>query len=335
MSFQIGDHGSDLRPFQEWLNRKFASYAGIRVDEYYGLDEARVVAEAMRRYGMEPSVLDIVIGTQSVTVEGAIATDAFLQKAGYHPPNLRPVVFSVEGHLSDMNIGPAVAIAQTLEAEGRCWSQPTGYDRWRLPFNNESGITELHRLFSLHILDNGRPFPPGTPWQLHIFSQGGIIGSEFMMRHVFPEDGDLHWRLADWRGTVAFGNPYRERDVIADWVPDPPSPGTQGLSNRRLVNTPTDMWKEHSRHGDLYAENQTDDRGEDKTAIYMAVQGQWTGDADSLLSQLFEIARRPLPEFIAMFWAILDGIRFVANMGPHGTYDLRPPIDWARQKLLM
>lgn len=77
VGFRKGDHGPQLRPFQEWLNRKFASYSKIKIDEYFGNDEEWVVSEAQRRYGL------------NVT---GVADDAFLMRAGYiHPPKRFPL----------------------------------------------------------------------------------------------------------------------------------------------------------------------------------------------------------------------------------------------------
>jgi hypothetical protein len=306
--------GGQVSRWQKKMLARFRSYAKaadggpLRVDGYFGNDDAAVQREYERRT-RQP-------------VDG-IVSDADLASLGL----ARPVMFTVEGHMSSMWAGPCAVTAKVLEDEGVCRWQPVGYDNTRLPFNNKSGIDELFRLVSDTTL-----LPPGTPWSVAIFSQGGIVGSEFFMQHVLPDTGRLHWRLKDCRGVIAFGNPYRERDVIAEWVPDPPRRGTQGISNRRMVNTPP-WWKEHSRRGDLYAENEVSDAGEDKTAIYMAVQSQWTGDPDSLLNQMMEIVHRPIPEVIAMVRAILSGAMFLGNMGPHGAYDLAPGIDWMRTRL--
>lgn len=230
--------------------------------------------------------------------------------------------------MSNMWVGPCAETARVLESEGVCKWQPVGYDSVSLPFNNKSGMDELRRLLADRTL-----LPDGTPWGMCIFSQGGIIGSSVWLEDILPQTGRLHWRLKDWRATLAFGNPYREKDVIAEWIPDPPMPGTQGISNARMVNTPRD-WKEISRHGDLYAENESvGDAGEHKTAIYQAVQNRWSGHPDSLLSQLMEIVERPLPELLAMFQAIISGAMFLGNMAPHGAYDLGPGIDFMRRRL--
>jgi hypothetical protein len=318
MIFRVGTSdlttGGMVSRWQKVMLARFRSYAKasdgspLKVDGYFGLDDSAVQKEYQRRTG------------QPLT--GGVS-DRDLAALGLS----RPVVFTVEGHMSNMWAGPCAFSAKALEDEGVCRWQPVGYNTTKLPFDNKSGINEFARL-----LADTTVLPPNTPWGAYIFSQGGIVGSETFMQHIFPEGGKLHWRLKDCRGVVAFGNPYRENSVIAEWVPDPPRPGTQGISNRRMVNTPS-WWKEHSRHGDLYAENEVSDAGEDKTAIYMAVQNQWTGDADALLSQVLEIVKRPIPEVISMVRAILSGIMFLGKMGPHGMYDLGPCIDYMRSRL--
>lgn len=100
MAFRVGDGGPQLRPFQEWLNRKFASYSNIKIDEKYGLDEARVVAEAMRRYGLPPSFMTVKLSGVDTTVEGAVATDQFLARAGYRPPGRR---YPIQGVFANSN----------------------------------------------------------------------------------------------------------------------------------------------------------------------------------------------------------------------------------------
>ncbi len=314
MTLQLGSQGPLVSRWTHTMLRRFRSYATgldgkpLRDDFYFGLDEAKVQREYERRTGQ---MVDGIVSDRDLAALGLAL----------------PVMFTVEGHMSSMWVGPCAFTARQLEVEGVCRWQPVGYDNVALPFRNDTGIDELCRLLADTAL-----LPPGTPWGAAFFSQGGIVGSEVFMRHVLPPDGSLHWRLKDCRGVIAFGNPYRENSVVAEWVPDPPAPGTQGISNRRMVGTPP-WWKEHSRRGDLYAENQTDDRGEDKTAIYMAVQNEWTGDPDSLLSQMVEIIERPVVEVLAMVRAIIDGLLFAARPGPHGDYDLRPGIDWMRARL--
>src|SRR5215217_5600557 len=47
---------------------------------------------------------------------------------------IKPVIFTVEGHMSNMFFGPCAVIASTLEQQGVVEWQPVGYDAGRLPF---------------------------------------------------------------------------------------------------------------------------------------------------------------------------------------------------------
>jgi hypothetical protein len=319
----LGDVDPKVGQMKQFLLDKFQwvrqRQPALTLDNTYDATFVSIVAEMQRRYG--------------IAVNGLMnaATQA---KCGFHKPGpqIKPVFFTVEGHMSNMFAGPCAATASQLESEGLCHWQPIGYDDTALPFDNASGINELNRLVCATTLDNGTPFPAGTPWFLSIFSQGGIVGSQWWTEHVLPENGSAHFRLQDWRGTIAHGNPWRENNVVAGWVPDGPNPNTQGISNRRLVNTPAN-WKEVCRHGDLYAENTTDEVGMDKTAIYEIVMSQFTGDPSSIIPRLEAVVAAPLPEIIIMFQAIISGVLFLGDMDPHGHYDLGPGIDFARARL--
>jgi hypothetical protein len=331
MAFRIGDGGKAVGDFTDFLNRKFPSYSNIKRDDKYGLDEARVVAEAMRRYGLPPTFMDIAINGVMTRVEGAVATDEFLQRAAYRPPS-KPIIFTVEGHLADMFVGPCAFTAQELERQGVIKHQPVGYDNVRLPFNNQSGVDELLRLLNSTTMPDGYPFPEDKDWGLIIFSQGGIVGSKVWLDHLRPAAPGT--RLAKRRDhlkrVVAFGNPYRETDKVAPWVPDPPKPGTHGISDVRITDTPP-FWMEHSRHGDLYAEIGDDEAGLNCTAIYKIVsESSWVGGPAGMLTRVIDLLGNPFDGFIDIARAIIQGIMFAANAGPHGIYDLGPCVEWMR-----
>lgn len=319
----LGDNSTGdftVRNAKAFMRKKFPSYAGGLADtNAFDQQMLDAVWEMQRRY-FESGRLHAPTGILDLDTQVVMG----FKKAA---PPVRPVLFTVEGHMSDMFQGPCAETARILESEGVCRWQPVGYNNTALPFDNASGQNELRRLLSDTVL-----LPPGTPWGMAIFSQGGIVGSKFFLEDVRPESGALHWRFKDFRGCLAHGNPYRENSVIADWVPDPPRPNTQGISDVRMTNTPAN-WKEVARHGDLYAENTVDDAGEDKTAVYKIVQNQWWGGPDSIFMQVFEIVQRPAQEVIAMIQAITSGVMFLANMTPHGGYDLGPGIEFMRSRL--
>lgn len=318
----LGDVSDEVRALRAFMRKKFSYAKDLRDITLYDEHMVRVVSDMQGRYAKAGKIGSHTPGVINLETKYAMG---FLPR----PVKAKPVLFTVEGHMSSMWFGPCAETGRILENEGLIRWQPVGYNNTKLPFDNKSGIEELVRLLADPTL-----LPPGTPWGMAIFSQGGIVGSSVWLDEVLNPTGRLHWRLASWRGTLAFGNPYRELNTVAEWVTNPPRPNTHGISNRRMTNTPTDRWKEVSLRGDMYAEVTAGTAAtEHQTAIYMAVQNQWSGNPDSLLNQMFELFTQPGPEFLAMVQAISNGAMFLGNMSPHGGYDLRPCIDFMRRQL--
>ena len=316
----LGDVSDEVRAIKTFLRRKFSYARDLDDSRVYDGHLVTVVAEMQARYAAQGKIGAHVPGVINVETKYAM---------GYlpRPVKPKPVVFTVEGHLASMWNGPAADVGRAAELEGVAKWQPVGYDNVSLPFRNWTGTTELRRLLADRTL-----LPPGTPWAMCIYSQGAIVGSTVWLQDILPATGSLHWRLKDWRATVAFGNPYRERDVVAPWVSNPPRPGTQGISPTRMTDTPA-AWREVAHRGDIYAENTPDDAGEHKTSIYLAVMNRWSGHPDSLLSQLVEIVQRPIPETLALIDAVTSGVMFLGDMSPHAGYNLAPCIDHVRTAL--
>lgn len=314
----LGDTSPELRPIKALMRRKFSYCRDLADHSLFDEQMVWAVTEMQRRYGTQ--IGQHVPGIINLETKYAMG---FLPR----PTKPKPVLFTVEGHLSSMWMGPCAETARILESQSVVRWQPVGYDNVSLPFKNQTGVTELVRLLADRSL-----LPPGTPWGMCIYSQGAIVGSTVWLDHVAEPTGPLHWRLKDWAGTIAFGNPYRQLDQVAPWVTDPPRPGTQGISDIRMDATP-DGWAEVARRGDLYAENAAGtEASEFRTAIYMAVQNRWSGHPDSLLNQLVETVSRPIPETLAMIQAIGSGVMFLGNMAPHAGYDLRPCVEFLRQR---
>ena len=174
----------------------------------------------------------------------AVADLAVRRRLGSYPPpgaddpvRLRlaptlPIMFTVEGHSSNMFAGPVADTATQLESEGLCHHQPIGYKNAAIPFDNASGENELARLVGATVMGNGVPFPAGTKWVLGIFSQGAIVGFDFWINHLAPGK-PLEWREADLLGVLAYGNPCRQTDSIA------PGPLARSPRRERTAWTPT------------------------------------------------------------------------------------------------
>lgn len=249
-----------------------------------------------------------------------------------------PLCFTVEGHMSDMWVGPAAYVGEVLRAEGRALHFPTAYDRFSLPFKNQTGVRELaNRVGSTEfVLDNGVviKFPPGTPWIGAAFSQGSMIWCDFYRQYLMP-GRPLNWRLKDLRAAIVCGNPDREEGVCATWIADPPPVDHRGIMDdaNRMVGTPW-WWLEIARAGDMYTDNSKDERGLNKTAIAKIItQNSWSGGPAGLLARVTDVITNPIDDIIPITLALYDAIRFVSDMGPHGLYDMEPAVQFCRERL--
>lgn len=252
----------------------------------------------------------------------------------------KPIMFTVEGHMSDMFSGPVADTAAQLEREGVCRHQPIGYNCTALPFDNNSGISELARLIGSTKMDNGTPFPAGTPWSMGIFSQGGIVGSYFYFNYL--QDGQpLAWRRKDLKGVLAYGNPCRGLNRVSPWAQAwIRTPNTHGLDPYHRFDMPghpatPDNWMECYREGDIFAQNGDDEASQMKAAIYQAVQSDFFSNPFSLAAKLAKTFQAPIAEIIPIIQAIISGVGFLAqNPSPHySPFELTGGINWMRQRL--
>lgn len=326
------DSSSEIRALKAFMRQKFSYCRDLADTELF--DEAMVTAvkEMQSRYARSGKIGQHTPGVVNLETKYAMGFKPRPQKP-------KPIVITIEGHCSNMWAGPCAAIGSQLEQEGLCHHQPVAYDRMALPFNNKSGVDEVTRLLSCDRIgpDNTWPFPPSLPWFLISFSQGAIIAGKVWLDVLRPaKPGTLMAARRDaLNRAVSFGDPYREKDVNAEWVPDPPLPGTQGISDRRMDHTPP-WWKPHSRHGDLYSENPDDEVGLDRTSIYkIAAENSWVGGPASILERLGrDLFADPADGIYDVAKAIIGGGAFVLNMGPHGIYDLAAPTEFIRRGLL-
>lgn len=329
------DGDPTVRKAKKFMRDKFHKYAKHLADtNIFDEEMATAVFEMQRRYVEDGKLIEGQFHWGVLDLE-----TQYVMGFKKRPAQPLPIIFTLEGHMSNPFVGPCAFIAQTLEAQGVCHWKPIGYNTRAMPFSTNEDVKFIHReVASDRIagpLDaNGQtiwwPFPAGTPWGIIDFSRGSIVGREFVMRHILT--GDLAWREPDLKRSLSLGNPYRELDQIAPWVPDPPEPGTAGISDRRfnVAGTPFGAkHREHSRHGDIYAENEQNEAGEKKTAVYKAVQGKFTGKG-SLLNEALEIFTQPMSQIFPVTQAIWSGGMFLFNMGPHGMYDLNPCVEWMR-----
>ncbi|UOW93096.1 lysin B [Mycobacterium phage NoShow] len=238
---------------------------------------------------------------------------------------MNPLYVTVEGHESDMWIGPAVEVGRRLEKEGLVQLQPTYYNNKGIPFKTETAVAEITRFF----LDPVK-MPPGRKFVLSGFSEGDIAVSRFILRHLLPVNGMFHHRLKDWICALEYGAPYRPFDYMGPvlLVSDPPKKGTGGISPEKLPALQNVAYV--CRTGDIYTENGNDQAGRQRSAIYEVVANS---NPVSLMWELLRVGISPVPSVLALAQSIGSGVLFIANMDPHGGYVLEPGQNWVRDRI--
>lgn len=323
----LGDQSEEIGKIKAHMRRK---YTPARL----ALDEGPLFTAAMDAEVRREQAIFLADGrlTLDKYVPGVINL-AMKYAMGYlSRDKILPLYFSAEGHMSDMNVGPVAWVGDVLRHEGRALHFPTFYTNNAIPFKTQTGVNEMARRIGQTTQDNGVKFPAGTPFTLGGFSEGAMVVYGVYIQFLAPGK-PLNWRLKDLRGVLSAGSPHREKGVVAEWIPDPPAPDRQGLSDERMVNTPL-WWKEIARHGDLYTDNESSgDRALYKTMCYKIIaKGSFSGGSAGFLARVMDLLS-PADDLIPVALAIYDGMRFVTNMGPHGIYNMDPAVQFLRERL--
>jgi hypothetical protein len=230
-------------------------------------------------------------------------------------------VFSINGFMGNMWLGPQAEVAQHLSSQGLnlAYWQPIGYESNKFPLSSgvTSGLAELRHQRQLH---------PG-PFLITAWSEGACIATEYLKSD--PQ------ALADCKGGVFYGNPYR---AAGQWNPSGnavgavPDPGGAG------VGGPGKNWKtpdsiHHYCHGpnqpsydglpgvDEYTCCDTGISGDIARIFYNFVFSQWTG----AFEEIFDIAQDLMTQtgqtlFAAISTAIQWITFFAGQCKPHTDY---------------
>jgi len=302
--------------------RRFESYAlgvnglPIKNDGYFGYDEQKVQKEYERRTNQ---------------TQDGVVSDRDLGALGL----AQPVIFTVEGHLSNMWFGPCADNARLLQQQGAAYWQPVGYESNKLPFDNPSGVRELAHLVGGTSLPDGTPFPPGTAWAIIGFSQGAMVVSDFLEQQIVK--GPLNWRLKDLKRSLCLGNPRREFGKCVPWSPKPPPANTGGIMvHREFVTTGTVLEGRHAENcnnGDMFSVNTNDRVGWDKESIAKIItENSWIGGQAALVTRVLSLLGNPVGEAIPAIVALVNAIMFLAaNPNPHYSTVAEPgDVEWMR-----
>lgn len=346
------DRDSTVRRAKSYMRAMFRSYAGGLADTNK-FDQAmyntvitmqdKLIERPMMAVKLLPG--NFIRGVLDLPTQQAMG----FRKQGPGPVAKRPLIFTVEGHMSDMFFGPAASCAETLQNQGVCWWKPVWYDCTSMPFKNKSGVEALVTQLLApaiegppvdpHNPDGPKvmwPFPVGTHWGIEGFSQGGMIVSEFMEQEVLNPKGRCHFRLADFRRGLGVGNPRREFGKMCPWNDNPPSPDTGGIMDHLFVTTGTpiaDKWEENANDGDMFAVNGTDAAAKDKTAVAKIItEGSFFGGQATIFARVLSLMGNIPAEGIGAIRAIISAIMFaVSRPNPHyGTVAEPGDIEWMR-----
>lgn len=337
-----GDRDPEIAELKAFLKRKLTwvreHVPPLDDSDVFDATMVDVVKELQSRYGLEPT---------------GIVNWSLKIKTGFYKPvapggpdqQVKPILISVEGHMSDLFNGPAADTCKIIEREGHAHWQPTGYNCTALPFDNQSGVNELARFLGQGVLDNGTPFPLGTPFALVGFSQGATVVYDAYRTLLQP--GQIHApRAKDLKGVLTFGNPNRQSGSIAPWaydlVQDASSHGLDPLKRFGLPGNPdgpAHPWADVWRQGDLFADAKDNAAFDPKAAVYQAVaRADFFSDPYSLVAQIADLFQEPFDEIWGIFLAIVDGVKFLAGK-PNPHYDPWPEhtmaggIQWLKDRL--
>lgn len=282
-------------------------------------------------------------------IRGVLDLDTQYATTFKHSIPILPIIFTVEGHMSNMFVGPTASVAQTLENQGLCHWKPVFYDCTSLPFHNGSGVQALTDLYNSKSIEGpvdsatGKiimwDFGPNVRHAILGFSQGSMVISAFAQDYLIP---NVNGRLTTFTRGLAFGNPNREKNKEVPWARSPARKNTMGVmgEDEQFITTGTVLegrWAEHANTGDMFAENGTDQEGQYKTAIAKIItENKWTGGTTSIVAQVLHLLGNIPTSMFPAVMAAISAILFLArNPNPHYSTIADPgDIEWIRGGLL-
>lgn len=307
--------------WQKTMLARFAAYAKaydggpLRVDGYFGYDDAEVQREYERR---TRQLSDGVVSDDDLRALGLSAAPA---------PAADRWLFTVHGTGQPDPLGPGLPADTARQVLDKYRWQPIGnYPASVFPMwpSIQAGRKELN-----HQID----IKPGEI-NLAGYSQGAAVVGQVLKHDIMSPKGNLHHRLRDVRRVVLWGNPMRQKGIAHDdhWIHRVASPDSYGILDDRLEGLESASFevRDYAHDEDMYAAIRDGDKDEYKVAvakIVMRADDFWYGP-NSVVSQLKELGQRPIEEGIALAMACIDAIRFFTNTA-HG-YNIGPAIDFLR-----
>lgn len=347
------DNDPTVRKARAYMRAMFRSYAGHLKDnnkfdqELYDaviIMQDKLVAKPMNSFRLKPG--EFVRGALDLPTQQAMG----FKKVAPVERTL-PIIFTVEGHMSNMFFGPCAQTAEALQLQGVARWKPVGdWNTTKIPFDNKSGVEALYRQLSRTQIegppvDVNRPdgpkvmweFGPEVPWGGVAFSQGAMVFCEFMWKYVLPPNAPLHYRLKTFRRGLMLGNPRRAKNAICAWAQSPPDEGTSGIMTDKLFDAVKegigDRWAENANDDDMFAEVDYDRAGQYQTAIAKIItEGKFFGGSATIFPQVLAMMGSVPASLFGAVKAAFDAIMFLAkNPNPHyATFATAGDIEWMR-----
>jgi hypothetical protein len=331
---QRGSKGPEVGALQSGLNRVFPSYSRLAVDDDFGLLTESVVREFQRRSGL---LSDGIVGPQTRAAlgvfgilgkgDGAVATPV----PAPAPQRPKPWLFTVHGTGQPDPMGPGLPRDTALDVLDIYRWQPIGNYSARA-FPMWPSVMEGYEELVLQI--DQRLSQDDSDFAMAGYSQGAIVVGQVLKHEIQNPNGRLHKYLPRLKKVVFWGNPMRQTGFahFDEWkYPIAPADSGGILEDKLELDGATFEVRDYAHAGDMYASILDNDRDEYKVAIGRLVMKaiNFYGGPNSLVAQLIELGQRPLEEGIAMARAIIDAIKFFANLDQH-NYNRFPAVAFLR-----
>lgn len=325
MPLRLGDHNEVVKRWRIVMAARFAGYAKI-----WGPLPGDTDVFGPRAVAWQKEYQVRTKQATSIATANGEVSDADLLGLGISTAPLnKGLLFTVHGTGMADPLGPGLPADTARQVLDLYEWQPIGnYPAATFPMwpSILKGIDELR--FQINRF-------PDRDINMAGYSQGAVVVGYVLKHDIMDPAGSLHHRLKDVRKVVFWGNPMREKNIVAfdEWIHPVAEPGTHGILEDRLEgleNAPFEV-RDYSHKGDMYSAITDDNADEYKVMIQKIVfkaTDFFTGE-DSVVSQLREFTTAPISEGIAAVQAAIGGISFFTHLDLH-NYNIGPAIAFLR-----
>ncbi|UJD20851.1 lysin B [Mycobacterium phage Zimmer] len=323
MPIRLNDRGPHVKRWREVMAVRFDGYKRTRGELPTNTDVFGLRAQAWQQ--------EYELRTKQV-MDGIVSDDDLRGLGIEVPHDDRPWLFTVHGTGQPNPTGPGLPVDTAMQVMDLYKHQGIGnYPATAFPMwpSIMKGVDELVLQIEQKLTGNDDDFAMAG------YSQGAMVVAYVLKHYILDPNGRLHKFLGRLKKVIFWGNPMRQKGK-ADWdgwLEVAPA-DSHGIFTEDLLEGLEQYdfeVRDYGHKGDMYACNFDTDADEYKRAICKIVMKatDWFGGPDSLVSQLKELAMRPLPEMIAAATAIISAIQFGTHMENH-NYNIQPAVEFLR-----